>query len=465
MPNAPTGVYCLPEVRITYVGGTEEEHQAFESVTRDEGTTSVRFLLPAEAIATLVARTTDVLLIDVMQHSHDVLALLKAAKSEHGPDGRIPVIVVASPDATSRVQACLHRGADDFMLLPHDTSNPLLIQKRIASSLRLHAVGAVQTAPRPPTPETAVIPRPGGPGKAAPMAIDGQWENSQTVHRFIPREFLDMLERKSLADVKLGDHMQKEMTVFFSDIRDFTQLSERLTPAENFSFLTSYLRNVTPIIRARGGFVDKYLGDGVMALFPGPAQDAVQAAVELGQQIARYNHGRRLAGYAPIKIGTGLHRGTLMLGTIGAEDQMQTTVIADAVNLASRVEGMTKTFGVNLLLSGSVVENLPPDHKFRLRALGAVRAKGKSEAVEIFECYDNDPHELGEFKDKSQPQFAAAMVEYRKGMLLTAGKYFSRIAEICPEDTVAAYFRDRCTLSVVRERGGQWDGAEHLEVK
>jgi two-component system sensor histidine kinase ChiS len=297
------------------------------------------------------------------------------------------------------------------------------------------------------------------------MIIDAAWENAQTVHRFIPREFLDMLERKSLADVKLGDHMQREMTVFFSDIRDFTQLSERLTPQENFSFLTSYLRNVTPIIRARGGFVDKYLGDGVMALFPGAAIDAVQAAVDLGQQIGRYNHGRRLAGYAPIKIGTGLHRGSLMLGTIGAEDQMQTTVIADAVNLASRIEGMTKTFGVNLLLSGSVIENLPKDHKFRLRALGAVRAKGKSEAVEIYECYDNDAHELAEHKDKTQPPFAAGMAEYRKGMLLTAGRIFSRIAEICPEDTVAAYFRDRCTLSVVRERAGPWDGAEHLEVK
>lgn len=455
------GGYCLSQVRIAYVGGTDEEHQAFESIMKGDATTVVRFLLPAEAIATLVARTTDLLVIDVMQHSHDVLALLKTAKTEHGLTGRVPVIVVAGADVTSRVQACLHRGADDYLLLPHDQTNPLLVHTRISAALRVYATN--HAGVKTPVADTAVLPiRP--PGKS-PMMIDAAWENAQTVHRFIPREFLDMLERKSLADVKLGDHMQREMTVFFSDIRDFTQLSERLTPQENFSFLTSYLRNVTPIIRARGGFVDKYLGDGVMALFPGAASDAVQAAVDLGQQIARYNHGRRMAGYAPIKIGTGLHRGTLMLGTIGAEDQMQTTVIADAVNLASRIEGMTKTFGVNLLLSGSVIENLPPDHKFRLRALGAVRAKGKSEAVEIYECYDNDVHELAEYKDKTQPQFAAGMAEYRKGMLLTAGRIFSRIAEICPDDTVAAYFRDRCTLSVVRERAGPWDGAEHLEVK
>jgi class 3 adenylate cyclase len=452
----------LSQVRITYVGGSAADHQAFESIVRGDGASVVRFLLPTEAIATLLARTTDLLVIDVLQHSHDFLALLKTAQTEHGPSGRIPVLVVAAPESTSRIQVCLERGADEYLFLPFDEANPLLVHKRIESALRVYA--GAQAAPKTATlGETAVVPlRAAG---TSPLLLDPKWEDAQTVYRFIPREFLDMLERKTLADVKLGDHTQKEMTVFFSDIRDFTHLSERLTPQENFSFLTSYLRNVTPIIRAHGGFVDKYLGDGVMALFPGTAIDAVQAAVDLGQQIARYNHGRQIAGYAAIRIGTGLHRGMLMLGTIGAEDQMQTTVIADAVNLASRIEGMTKTFGVNLLLSGSVVENLPHDHSFRLRPLGAVRAIGKSDAVEIYECYDNDAHELLEHKDKTLEQFAAGMAEYRKGTLLTAGRIFSRIAEICPDDTVAAYFRDRCSLSVVRERAGPWDGTDHLEMK
>jgi two-component system sensor histidine kinase ChiS len=312
-------------------------------------------------------------------------------------------------------------------------------------------------------PETMAITVP----PIVPAQPSAAWENAQTVHRFIPREFLDLLDRKSLADVKLGDHVLRDMTVFFSDIRDFTQLSERLSPAENFSFLTSYLRNVTPIIREAGGFVDKYLGDGVMALFPGDATNAVGAAVEMNRQLGRYNSGRQIAGYVPIRIGMGLHRGSLMLGTIGAEDQMQTTVIADAVNLASRIEGMTKTFGTNLLLSGSVVAGLAGGHPYRLRALGAVAAKGKSQSVEIFECYDNDDDDLIAHKVRTAPQFAAGVAEFRKGMLLTAGRIFARIAEIQPRDAPAAYFRDRCSLAVVRERnsGGVWDGVEHIEVK
>jgi two-component system sensor histidine kinase ChiS len=162
----------------------------------------------------------------------------------------------------------------------------------------------------------------------------------------------------------------------------------------------------------------------------------------------------------------GLHRGSLMLGTIGAEDQMQTTVIADAVNLASRIEGMTKTFGVSLLLSGSVVAELPEGHGFRLRALGAVAAKGKSQSIEIFECYENDAEGLRDHKDRTLPQFGTGMAEFRKGMLLTAGRIFARIAEMNRNDAPAAYFRDRCSLSVVRERGaGAWDGVEHIEIK
>jgi two-component system sensor histidine kinase ChiS len=287
-----------------------------------------------------------------------------------------------------------------------------------------------------------------------------------TVHRFIPREFLDFLDRGTLADVRLGDHVLRDMTIFFSDIRDFTRLSERLTPAENFNFLTSYLKNVTPIIRENGGFVDKYLGDGVMALFPGEPGHAVTASVSMLVQLEKYNRGRISAGYVPIKIGMGLHRGSLMLGTIGAEDQMQTTVIADAVNLASRIEGMTKTFGANLLLSGSVVDALPDNHQFKLRPLGAVKAKGKTQSVEIYECYDNDSRALIEHKDKTAPQFAIAMAEFRKGMFLTAGRIFSRIAELNGEDYPAAFYRDRCSLTVVRDRGGErWDGAEYIDVK
>ncbi|WP_445240301.1 adenylate/guanylate cyclase domain-containing protein [Microcoleus vaginatus] len=110
------------------------------------------------------------------------------------------------------------------------------------------------------------------------------------------------------------------MTVLFSDIRSFTTISEAMTPQENFSFINSYLSRVSPVIRAHQGFIDKYIGDAIMALFPESADDAVRAAVEMQKQVIIYNQDRLRSNYPLIVIGIGLHAGHLMLGTIGERE-------------------------------------------------------------------------------------------------------------------------------------------------
>jgi hypothetical protein len=142
-------------------------------------------------------------------------------------------------------------------------------------------------------------------------------EYNDAVANFVPRQFLELLGRKDLKSLKLGDHHELVMTMLFSDIRSFTTLSGELTPAENFRFVNSYLTNIGPIIREHNGFIDKYIGDGIFALFPDKTCDSVDAAIEMQQRVVTYNEGRARAGYIPIAIGIGLHRGRLMLGTIG----------------------------------------------------------------------------------------------------------------------------------------------------
>jgi two-component system sensor histidine kinase ChiS len=440
----------LPQDRILRVGGQEADNRTLEALLKAAGMTDVRFATSGEALPMISEHQCDILVLDLMQSSGEVLKLLRAASPSEDASGRIPVIVTAPPTATDRVQSCLQYGAEDFILTPVDPKTPLLVTRRVAlaSQRRRMAEFKVQVHAAQAD-ETAVL-------KLADDAF----------LRFVPREFLDNLDKKSLSEVKLGDHVQREMTVFFTDIRDFTSLSEALTPQENFKFLNSYLKNVNPIIRAHKGFIDKYIGDAIMALFPDDTDDALLAGVNLQKAVVKYNQGRRLAGYVPISIGIGIHRGDLILGTIGEADRMQTTVIADAVNVASRLEGLTKTYRVGLLVSGAVVDGLKPNHPFKLRHLGGVKAKGKTQSVEIYECYNNDPAELVEHKDKTQEAFDSAMAEFRKGTFLTAGKIFGRIAELHPDDAPAAFFRDRCSLTVVHERGpGAWDGAEKIEVK
>ena len=443
----------MPSARILRVGGQEADYRTLEVLLRGAGLPGVRFVTAADALAPLGDGSVDLLLLDVMQAGADVLKLLKAAVAANGAGGSVAVLVTGPASAADRFQACLQHGAEDFLTTPFDAKNALLVTRRLEHCLRRNNRQngdlRLQTSAGANADETVVLQL-----------------FSDASSRFVPREFLENLERKSLPEVKLGDHVQKDMTVFFSDIRDFTALSERLTPQQNFNFLNSYLQHVNPIIRTNGGFIDKYIGDAIMALFPDDPSDALEAAVDLQQQVVRYNAGRLAAGYVPISIGIGIHRGDLILGTIGEDERMQTTVIADAVNVASRIEGLTKTFGVSLLVSGSVVEGLPEGHSFQLRHLGAVKAKGKTQSVEIYECFNNDPIELAEHKRKTADAFDAAMVEFRKGTFLTAGKVSGRIAELHPDDAPAAYYRDRCSLTVVRDRGpGPWDGAERIEVK
>jgi len=453
----------LPSARILVVGGREEDRPTLEVILAGAGLTDVRFVAPEAGLEALAARSVDLLLLDVLLPSNEVLDLLRSAAgkaagptpdapAQPGTGRRVPVVVMGPPSAGGRMSACLQRGgAEDYVLAPFDAENGLLVTRRIALALdrRRLREGSVRLKSSSDDPqETAVL----------------QLYNDVST-RFVPREFLENLERKSLSEVKLGDHAQRAMSVFFSDIRDFTTLSEGMTPQDNFKFLNSYLRNVNPIIRAHRGFIDKYIGDAIMALFS-VATDSLEAALDLQREVAKYNQGRRLAGYVPIRIGIGIHHGDLILGTIGEEERMQTTVIADAVNVASRLEGLTKTYGVTLLISGSVVEALAPGSAFKLRGLGGVKAKGKTQSVEVYECYDNDPEDLTEHKDKTAEAFTAAMDEFRKGMFLTAGKVFARIAEMHPSDSVAAFYRDRCTLTAIRDRGpGAWDGAEKIEVK
>ena len=179
--------------------------------------------------------------------------------------------------------------------------------------------------------------------------------------RFVPNDFLQILGKESIEDLKLGDQTQTQMTVLFSDIRSYTTLSESMTPEENFQFINAYLGRVGPIIKKHGGFISTYLGDGFMALFVNEPENAIAATIAMQKELDNYNRERLAQGKIGLRTGMGLNTGDLMLGVIGDEHRYESTVISDAVNTASRMEGLTKVFGAAIILSERTMAGLKHD--------------------------------------------------------------------------------------------------------
>ncbi len=263
---------------------------------------------------------------------------------------------------------------------------------------------------------------------------------NQAFSRFVPRQFLQLLDRTSVADVQLGDQVQQEMSVLFSDIRDFTTLSECMTPQENFQFINAYLKRMEPAIIENQGFIDKYMGDGIMALFSGIADDALKAGIAMLQHLADYNQYRLQSGYPPISIGIGINTGCLMLGTVGGKNRMDGTVISDAVNLASRLEGLTKYYGVSLLITHHTLARLHNPTEYNLRFIAKVKVKGKSKAVAVFEVFDGDEPEIKEGKLATKAIFEEGLFLYHQQATREAAQRFEVVTNNNPRDRVAQIY-------------------------
>jgi two-component system sensor histidine kinase ChiS len=269
---------------------------------------------------------------------------------------------------------------------------------------------------------------------------------SRAVLNFIPKEFLEHLNKADFIDLRLGDHTKKEMTIFFSDIRGFTALSEKLTVEENFAFINSYLSRIVPVIKENGGFVDKYIGDAIMALFPGPQgpDNAIRAAIAMQTKMVEYNGHRGKMGYRPLSMGVGVHTGDLMLGVVGVTDRMENTVISDAVNLSSRLQAITKAFNISLAISEQAFKELEDPGSYKYRFIGKVRVKGKAAPVSVFEIFDGISPDLFERKMKANMFFEQGMLTYYQKDFAGAMYYFKRVLEMIPEDGASGFYLDNC---------------------
>ncbi len=277
------------------------------------------------------------------------------------------------------------------------------------------------------------------------QALTQKLREANTVFRkFVPTDALKILRKDEIYGIQVGEQIEQNMSVMFADIRNFTALSEKMTPQENFNFLNSYLKRVGPVIRHNNGFIDKYLGDGILALFPGSAADAAQAALDIIAEVRRYNADREVAHYPALSVGVGLHYGTVMLGTLGEAERIDVTVIADAVNQAARIQELCRILKTPVLLTEVMFQQLPALSDDEYRILGEAQLKGRQAKTTIFELLAGRPEDLMEQMKLSKAVFERGVFFYLERDFAKALRYFAKSLELCPGDYVAQFYFDRC---------------------
>jgi len=297
------------------------------------------------------------------------------------------------------------------------------------------------------------------------LALLQQIKLTEAYQRFVPKQLLKNLRKDSILDVNLGDQVNMEMSIMFSDIRSFTSISEKMSPKENFGFVNTYLNEMGPIVRAHGGYIDKFMGDGIMALFPDSPSEVVRAAVKMQQELERLNLDSVIYIRNPVRVGIGINTGMMMLGTIGEADRMEGSVISDAVNLASRLEGLTKLYKSQILISEDTYSKLKTG-MFYTRLVDFVAVKGKSKAVKIYEVMDGEPAGILKLKLENLSAFTDAIEMFQCQDIAKALDLFNQCKGNNPSDGAADYYVRRCN-KLIKEGWDKnnWDGINHMEIK
>lgn len=199
--------------------------------------------------------------------------------------------------------------------------------------------------------------------------------------RFVPSQFLKALSAEDVTHIQPGDAVLVERAMLFADIRGFTRDAYNTEAKIIFEKLNRYNHFVEPVIREHNGFIDKFIGDGLMAIFE-KAEDAVRAGIAIFDAVEKFNAELIAAQKEPIKIGIGIHWGKVALGTVGTLERMDTTVIGDAVNTAARIEALTKNGSVPFLFSGEIASRLPPE--ITVRRVGTTQLRGRNEKTVLY---------------------------------------------------------------------------------
>ena len=290
-------------------------------------------------------------------------------------------------------------------------------------------------------------------GQNLERLFDEKDRTEKFYYKFVPEQFRTLLGKEEFTDLQLGDSDSRELTVLFLDIRGFSLISEKMTTKENFEFVNIIYGVAGPIIRRNNGFIDKYIGDAIMALFE-TADDALRSGIDIYKAIVLDHGTAEKIGVDEINIGIGIHTGMAQIGIVGEEERLSGTVISDTVNLSSRFESLTKQYKTALLVSKDTVEKLTDPEDLDLRYLGFVQVAGVNEFKEIYEVLDCLPDEEREKRHNNSDLLSEAIKMFREGRKEEAADTLRNIRTSGGGDYVTDKYLDYITNLATEEKSG-----------
>ena len=451
-----------------------------EELLRLEGYATVSAESGAEALSLARASRPDLILLDIMMpemNGFDVCEILRKDTALQ----TVPVIfLTALDDDTSRLRG-LEMMADDYLTKPF---NSRLLLAKVENILQLSKMRSQAVASQFNQQVK----------EQSKRQIAAAWEAneylSEKFQLFVPEQLLGRIAPQGIESIQLGNVTEEELTILFCDIRGFTAIAESQEARETFEWLNAFFTEMNDCITSHGGFIDKYLGDAIMSVFDkrkSHAMDAIEAAVAMQESLQKFNASRQKFNLEnPLNIGTGINTGIGMIGTLGSDRRMDSTVIGDVVNTASRLENLTKIYGCQIIVSenalvhareflngispnsnskeslllkcdlevgtqetiistsrATAADSDLPSNNYYYRWIDRVTPRGKQQAIEIYEIWSASSPD-SEVKLLTQVLFDKGIQGWQSERYVAALGYFQQLIEQNPADTVVSFYINRC---------------------
>lgn len=437
--------------RILLVDDDSTNLMLLEDLLFEEGYTCQLAESGQEALDLATESKPDLILLDIMMPDMDGFEVCRRLR-EDAQMQTVPVIfLTALNDDESRLRG-LELMGDDYLTKP---INSKLLLTKIESTLRLNQMRSQQS-------QTEINQQV---KEQSRQQIAAAWEVndfiSEKFRLFVPQQYLERIAPKGVESIQLGNAREEEMTVLLCDIRGFTALAETQPARETFAWLNAFFTQMSEAVAEHRGFIDKFLGDALLAVFTEPeshGEDALKAAVAMQDRLNEFNDNRHLYNLKePVKVGIGIHTGIGLIGTVGSDDRMDSTVIGDVVNTAARLEELTKRYGCSILASEATIAKVrtlfDPQHRdaftypplsFYSRWVDRVTPRGKQQALDLYEILGSSANLLEGEKLRSQTCYNSGIQALQQAEFSGALHHFQQVLAENPADATARFHAKQC---------------------